>query len=209
MKYYVMPAGIWTVFCKTFRRNLVSILGFKSEEAKTITRKSRSDYRSLIHRMPEFEKGDFLKINTISCAMLSCFICNMPKRPSVEKVTEFYHKSMMIGPMYLYCRLKGMKKYSRRDFKAMKKAQERRAYDRNPYSWNMTFLPFEDGSGYVTRFTDCGICTLMRELGVFEYVSALCTLDFPMEEATKVTDFSREITMPEGAPYCDCVYRRK
>lgn len=111
--------------------------------------------------------------------------------------------------MYLHCRIKGMKKYSGRDFKAMKKAQERRAYDRNPYFWNMTFLPFEDGSGYMTRFTDCGICTLMRELGVFEYVSALCTLDFPMEAASRVTDFSREITMPEGAPYCDCCYRRK
>lgn len=96
MRYYVMPAGIWAVFCRPFRRNLVQILGFEKDEAKTITRESGSDYRSLIRRMPEFEKGDFLKINTISCAMLSCFICNMPERPSVEKVTEFYHKSMMI-----------------------------------------------------------------------------------------------------------------
>ncbi|MCR4709377.1 MAG: L-2-amino-thiazoline-4-carboxylic acid hydrolase, partial [Clostridiales bacterium] len=48
------------------------------------------------------------------------------------------------------------------------------AADRNPYSWNMEFLPYEDGSGYEARFSKCGICTLMKELGLYDLVPAMC-----------------------------------
>ena len=33
-----------------------------------------------------------------------------------------------------------------------------KAADRNPYSWNMEFYEYPDGSGYEGRFTRCGIC---------------------------------------------------
>ncbi|MCR4709335.1 MAG: pectinacetylesterase family protein [Clostridiales bacterium] len=57
MKYIGMPMGMWALFKKSFKKNLVSILGLSEEEASN-------------------------------------------------------------------------------------------AADRNPYSWNMEFLPYEDGSGY-------------------------------------------------------------
>ncbi len=33
-----------------------------------------------------------------------------------------------------------------------------KAADRNPYSWNMEYYAYPDGSGYEARFTQCGIC---------------------------------------------------
>ena len=39
----------------------------------------------------------------------------------------------------------------------------------SPYSWNMDFFEYEDGSGYEARFTTCGICTLMQVLGPVSY----------------------------------------
>ena len=48
-----------------------------------------------------------------------------------------------------------------------------RAGDRNPYSWNMDFYEYPDGSGYEARFSRCGICTLMQELGLQDLTPAL------------------------------------
>ena len=81
--------------------------------------------------------------------------------------------------------------------------------DRNPYSWNMTFYPYPDGSGYEARFTRCGICVLMKKLGLFDYVPAMCRLDYAMSEAGGTTGFVREYTLASGGPYCDCGYKRK
>ena len=44
------------------------------------------------------------------------------------------------------------------------------------------------------RFTTCGICTLMRELGLEKLIPAMCRLDYTMSEAGGVTDFVREYT---------------
>lgn len=38
-------------------------------------------------------------------------------------------------------------------------------------------------SGYEARFSACGICTLMRELGLVELIPAMCRLDYTMSEA--------------------------
>ena len=91
----------------------------------------------------------------------------------------------------------------------MKATERLRAADRNPYSWNMEFLPYPDGSGYEARFTACGICTLMRELGLYDLVPAMCRLDYTMAEAGGTSDFFREYTLASGGPYCDCGYKKK
>ena len=91
----------------------------------------------------------------------------------------------------------------------MKKTAKLRAADRNPYSWNMDFYEYADGSGYEARFTKCGICTLMKELGLYDLTPALCRLDYTMSEASGVTDFVREYTLASGGPYCDCGYKKK
>ena len=84
-----------------------------------------------------------------------------------------------------------------------------RAADRNPYSWNMDFLPYPDGSGYEARFTKCGICALMQKLRLYDLTPAMCRLDYTMSEAGEKTNFVREYTLASGGPYCDCGYKKK
>ena len=91
----------------------------------------------------------------------------------------------------------------------MKATAALRAADRNPYSWNMEYYEYPDGSGYEGRFTRCGICVLMKKLGLYDLTPALCHLDYTMSEAGGVTDFVREYTLASGGPYCDCGYKKK
>lgn len=83
------------------------------------------------------------------------------------------------------------------------------AADRNPYSWNMEFFPYADGSGFEARFSCCGICALTKELGLYDLTPAMCHLDYTMAEAGGATDFVRQYTLASGGPYCDCGYKKK
>ena len=49
----------------------------------------------------------------------------------------------------------------------------------------------------------------MKELGLYEYVPALCALDIAMSEAGGAADFIREYTLASGGPFCDCGYKKK
>lgn len=127
----------------------------------------------------------------------------------MEKVAEYYNAAMMTPCMKWFCKKNGKKKFTPGDIESMKATADMKAADRNPYSWNMDYFPYEDGSGYEGRFTKCGICTLMKELGLFEYVPAMCKLDYTMSDAGGVSDFVREYTLASGRPYCDCGYKKK
>jgi hypothetical protein len=209
MKYTGMPLGMWTLFAGSFRKHLSSVLGYDSETAGTITAKAKQRYKEIIRSLPEFEKADRFRMNIVNCAMLSAFLLSLPEKPTVEKATAFYRESMMTGAMKWFCRQSGRKKFTDADVEGMKKTAALRAADRNPYSWNMDFLPYADGSGYEARFTACGICRLMKELGLYELVPAMCRLDYTMSEAGGATEFVRQYTLASGGPYCDCGYKRK
>ncbi len=209
MKYTGMPAGMWMLFSGSFKKHLVTELGYEGGTAAAITAKARNRYRMIISRLPEFEKADRFKMNIVNCAMLSAFLMSMPEKPSIEKVTEYYRESMMTGAMKLFCLMGGKNKFTEKDIAGMKKTAALRAADRNPFSWNMEFLPYTDGSGYEARFTACGICTLMKKLGLYDYVPAMCRLDYAMSEAGGTSDFVREYTLASGGPYCDCGYKKR
>ena len=209
MKYSGVPSAMWALFSKSFKVNLIEVLGYKADEAKRITKSSKPKYKEIIKALPEFEKGDRFKMNIVSCAMFCAFILNMDIRPNVQKMTDYYREAMMTGPMKWFCRMSGKRKFTRKDIEGLMRTAAFRASDRNPYSWNMDFIPYDDGSGYETRFLTCGICTLMKELGLFEYTPAMCRLDYTMSEAGQTTDFVREYTLASGGPYYDCGYRRK
>ena len=209
MRYAGMPAGMWLLFSGSFRNHLSSILKYDVRTAAEITAKARNRYREIIASVPEFEKADRFKMNLVNCAMLSAFLLSMPKRPTLAQATEYYRDSMMTGPMKFFCRMSGRRKFSDSDIEGLKKAAALNPADRNPYSWNMEFLPYEDGSGYEARFTACGICVLMRELGLSDLVPAMCRLDYTMSEAGGASDFVRKYTLATGGPYCDCGYKKK
>ena len=111
--------------------------------------------------------------------------------------------------MRWFCRKSGRNKFTPQDIAAMKQTAKLRAADRNPYSWNMDFFEYPDGSGYEARFTACGICALMQKLGLYDLVPAMCRLDYTMNEAGGASDFVREYTLASGGPYCDCGYKKK
>ncbi len=209
MKYAGMPMGMWILFRKSFRDHLASVLGFTKAEAKRTTAAAKPKYREIIGKLPEFEKTDRFKMNIVNCAMLSAFVLAMKVSPSVEKLTDYYAQSMMTAPMRFFCRMMGKKKFGRRDVQGMEVTAALNAADRNPYSWNMEFLPYTDGSGYEARFSRCGICTLRKELELYDLVPAMCHLDYTMAEAGGACDFVRKYTLASGGPYCDCGYKKK
>lgn len=209
MKYIGTPMGMWALFRKSFERNLTVVFDLKKDSAKAVMLQAKGKYQEIISELPEFERGDRFKSNLVSCAMLAAVILSMPQRPDVERLTVYYRQSMMTAPMRWFCRKSGKMKFTQKDVEGMKKTAAFRAADRNPYSWNMDFLPYSDGSGYEARFTRCGICTLMHELGLFDLVSAMCALDYAMSEAGGASRFVRECTIAEGGAYCDCGYKKK
>ena len=209
MTYFGMPVGMWTLFAPSFRNQLTAVFGYGTNTAKTITKKENPKYREIISELPEFEKGDRFKMNLFNCAMIGSFILAMPERPDVERLTVYYANAMMTKPMKWFCRKSGKSKFTEKDIAGMKATAALKAADRNPYSWNMEFYEYPDGSGYEGRFTQCGICVLMQELGLYDLTPALCRLDYTMSEAGSVTDFVRQYTLASGGPYCDCGYKRK
>ena len=130
-------------------------------------------------------------------------------RPDTEVLTVYYENAQMTPLMKWFCRQSGKSKFTPKDIAGMKATAARKAADRNPYSWNMEFYEYPDGSGYEGRFTKCGICVLMKELGLYDLTSALCRLDYTMSEAGGVTNFVRQYTLASGGPYCDCGYKKK
>ena len=209
MKYIGMPMRMWALFGKSFERNLITELGFDRDTAKMTAAKAKPRYKEIIAGLPEFEKADRFKMNIVNCALLSSFVLNMSERPDVERLTEYYAGSMMTPAMKWFLRRSVKNKFSDKDISSMKATEKLKAADRNPYSWNMEFLPYPDGSGYEARFTACGICTLMRELGLYDLVPALCRLDYTMSEEGGASNFVREYTLASGGPYCDCGYKKR
>ena len=209
MRYMGTPAGMWLLFGRSFRRKLTEVLGLTPAEAGTVTARAKASYRKILFEVPKFERGDRFQVNLVSCAMLAAFVLSMPRRPSVETLTEYYAAAMMTPAMRWFCRRSGRAKFTPGDMAAMEAAARLNAADRNPYSWNMELYPYPDGSGYEARFTRCGICALMKKLGLYDLTPALCRLDYTMSEAGGASVFVREYTLASGGPYCDCGYKKR
>ncbi|MCR5323133.1 MAG: L-2-amino-thiazoline-4-carboxylic acid hydrolase [Lachnospiraceae bacterium] len=209
MKYSGMPAFMWLLYKKSFRDHLVSDLGFDPDSAKHITGKAKPKYRLIIEKLPEFETGDRFVTNIVNCSLLVAFLQSMDRRPSVEEITTYYANAMSTKATEFFCRRAGKNKFTEKDVTGMKKTAALNAADRNPYSWNMEYLPYADNSGYEARFTKCGICTLMKEYGYFDLVPAMCNLDYVMSDMGGASTFVREYTLASGGPYCDCGYKKK
>ena len=209
MKYAGLPMAMWAAFHGSFTQHLTTEFGLTQQQAKAVEQLAKQKYRELIEKIPEFEKGDRFKMNIVNCAMLSAIILSMPQRPEVGPLTEFYANSMSTAPARWAFRKSGKRQYTQKHMASLKATADLKAADRNPYSWNMEFFVYPDGSGYEARFSKCGICTLMRELGLADLIPAMCRFDYTMSELGGTTDFVREYTLASGGPYCDCGYKQK
>ena len=209
MKYAGMPMGMWVLFSHSFEKQLTVVFDYDRDTAGRIMARAKRKYKEILADVPAFEKEDRFQMNLVNAAMLGAIILNMPQRPDVERLTRYYADSMMIPVMGWFCRQSGKKKFTPADVQGMEQTARLRAADRNPYSWNMEYLPYPDGSGYEARFSRCGICVLMKQLGLYDLTPALCHLDYTMAEAGGASDFVRQYTLASGGPYCDCGYKRK
>lgn len=209
MKYSGLPAGMWMLLKGSFEKNLIKDFGLTKDEAKKVRFKAKTKYRSIIEALPEFEKEDRFKTNIVNCAMLISFLTYLPQKPELNDVTRYYEDAMTTLVMKKFCKKSGKNKFTEKDIASNKATAKLKAADRNPYSWNMDYIPYEDGSGYEARFFSCGICVLMKEYGLFEYVPAMCHLDYVMSELGGASNFVREYTLASGGPYCDCGYKKR
>ena len=209
MRWMGIPMAMWAMFAKSFQAQLTEVLGYDPNTAREIAQRAKLRYKEIVTKLPEFEKDDRFQMNIVGCTMLCAFVLCMPKRPDTETLTIYYENAQMTPLMKWFCRQSGKAKFTPKDIASMKATAALRAADRNPYSWNMDFYEYPDGSGYEGRFTRCGICTLMRELGLFDLTPAMCHLDYAMSEAGGAADFVREYTLASGGHYCDCGWHKK
>lgn len=72
--------------------------------------------------------------------------------------------------------------------------------------WIITNMPAVEDEA---RFTKCGICTLMKELGLYDLTPSLCHLDYNISEGGETSNFIRKYTLASGGQYCDCGYKEK
>ena len=133
MHYFGMPMGMWALFAGSFRRELTSVFGYDPVAAKKIARDAKLKYRAILRDVPEFEKGDRFKMNLVNCAMLGAFVLSMPKRPDVQRLTDYYAKSMMTPPMRFFCRKSAKKKFTEKNLAQMRFTEKLKAADRNPF----------------------------------------------------------------------------
>lgn len=209
MKYAGLPMAMWTVLHGSFTRRLTVEFGLSTQQAKAVEQLAGPKYREIIAKLPEFEKGDRFKMNIVNCAMLGAYVVNLPKRPDVDTLTTYYANAVMTPMVSAMFRASAKSRYSEKSIAHLKANEALRAADRNPYSWNMELLPYADGSGYEARFSRCGICTLMKDLGLYDLTPALCHMDYTMAEVGGGTEFVRQYTLASGGPYCDCGYHKK
>lgn len=204
-----MPGGMWLLYNKSFTKQLVNVVGLSKKEAREVRKAAKPVYKDIVDRIPKFEKEDIFEMNIINCALFSSFYLNLKEKPSLEVMTNYYRESMGTSATKWFCKISGKKKFIKKTIDKYKRVAELKAADRNPYSWNMSFSLYEDGSGYECRFTKCGICHLMKELGIEEIIPAMCKLDYAMNEWGKTSNFDRKYTLASGGPYCDCGYKKK
>ena len=75
-----MPLGMWLLFSRSFKKQLMTVLQYDAHTAARVTAQAKPRYKEIISRLPEFEKSDRFRMNIVNCAMLSSFLLCMPKQ---------------------------------------------------------------------------------------------------------------------------------
>ena len=127
MKYAGLPSLIWLVFHRSFEEKLVTILGLTPQQARETAAKAKPKYREIIAGLPEFEKGDRFKLNIVDTALLGAFVLNMPRRPQVEPMTEYYAAASMTPVMKVFCRMGAGSRYTQKSMDKLKRSAALRA----------------------------------------------------------------------------------
>ena len=177
MKYGIIPKLMWAGYKGTFKKHLSATLS--EENPREVMKAAHKEYKKILGRIPEFDKGDRFLINIVSCALLSAVLLSVKNKYSVEEVRAYYRNAMCENFLTKSASKKS-KAYTvkgREKLKAQALASEK---NENPYSWKFSVEDGKTINQYTAYFYTCGICRLMTELGLKEYIPAMCTLDYDM-----------------------------
>lgn len=205
MKYGFIQKLMWAGYKGTFKKQLSEAL--RESDPKAVMKEAHKKYKEILADVTEFEKGDRFLINILSCAMLSAVLLSVKNKYTVEEVRVYYRKAMCENFITKSAATKS-KSYTEKGRAKLKDQAKTSEKNTNPYSWKFTVEDGETINQYTATFYTCGICYLMTKLGLKEYISAMCTLDYDMA-ALNNTVFTREYTLAGGGAYCDCHYDHK
>lgn len=201
MKYGLLPRGMWFLYRGSFQRALQTVL--KEPDPASVMRKAHREYRAILERVDEFDRGDKFVVNILSCAMLAAVLQNETLPCDVETVRRYYEAAM--NNAVTRFAVTHANTYTAKGQAAMRRRAERSRQIQNPYSWKFTYEAGASVNQYTATFSSCGICYLMGKLGLEQYTPAMCAYDYPMN-AMAGTEFTRAYTLAGGGPYCDCHY---
>lgn len=204
MKCGVLERSVWLLFRGSFQRNL-SLFHIPQKERKIVMRMANEKYREIIAFIPPFEKNDILRVNIISAAQLASVYLCLKNKPSVELMKEYYEQSMnaVMGRF-----MRPSNSFSEKYIRKLKSDAQKSQKATNPYTWRYTVEPGANSKSIDAIFDRCGICVLMKELGIPELTNAMCAYDYAMAKLNG-TIFTREYTLATGGAVCDCHYRKK
>lgn len=202
MKYSALPKLMWMVFKKDFKKQLTET--FNESNPKQVMKNAHLRYKEILAGVDEFKKDDRFLMNILSCAMLSSILLTVENKYDLETVRVYYRKVMCENTI-LKSKAKKSKSYTLKGREKLKKSAEESMSNENPYSWKFTVEEGKTLNQYVATFYTCGICYLMRKLGLEEYIPAICSLDYDMARLNN-TKFTRKFTLASGGKYCDCHY---
>lgn len=206
MKYSFMPRAMWAIFRSSFEQELYRM---SNADAPVIIYGAGKRYREILEPIPEFEKGDRFLVNILSAAMLAAVYLELPEKPELKKVEDFYHHAMTENPvMKLFLKKSNSYTPEGQAKLARQAADSAGRLARNPYTWKFTYEPGPDINSYSAIFTACGIKHLFDTLGISEITPAMCTYDYEMAEVGG-SIFTREYTLTGGGHCCDCHYRKR
>lgn len=206
MKYGFIEKLMWTGYKGSFKKQLSQTL--RESEPDAVMKAAHKKYKEILSGVTEFDKGDRFLINIVSCAMLSSILLSVKKEYTVEEVRVYYRKAMCENFLTKAASKKGGRSYTVKGREKLKRQAKQSEQNTNPYSWKFSVEDGETLNQYTAYFHTCGICYLMKQLGLEKYIPAMCTLDYDMAELNN-TKFTRKYTLAEGGKYCDCHYDHK
>lgn len=201
MRYRFMQRIMWITFNSSFKEAIKTVLD--ETDADGIMKRAKKKYREILKSVDEFDKESRFLTNILSCAMLSAVLLCAEKKYDVETV-RIYYKTAMDNKIMRRA-VVSERNYTEKGRARLKAFAEKSQSITNPYDWKFTVEDGQTINQYTAIFYTCGICTLMNQLGLSEYIPAMCAFDYDMA-AMNNTTFTREFTLAAGGPYCDCHY---
>ena len=206
MKNGILCKLMWSAYKRSFTRNM-ALIGVSQAQSGDIMKQAKQKYQEILAVIPTFEKNDVLLINLLSAATFASIYLSVPEKPTVTQLTEYYEASMN-GCNMTKIVLSHTDNFSVKYQNRLKKDALKSQQATNPYTWRYTYHPGQTLDSFDAIFDKCGICELMKTLGIPEITPAMCAYDYGMAKLTG-TVFTREYTLAGGGPVCDCHYQKK